>query len=293
MTYPPPQGRGTPVQGQYPTQTGPVEGDGGQRPAPRPDAARYPETPPHPGAAPSRQAPPHPGSSQAPYPAPPPPHVRAPHYQTPHYPVSPQQSGQLPGWDSPFVHMQTSRSTPNRLLIAGIAAGVVAIVALGAVLLVALSSAVADSSSNVATTTAAPSDTGETAPDGPGQQGQGQQGQGDDDPSGASADATQTAAVRAAMQRYIDAYNSRDLNQIKAATCTGLRNQVRAPRAPGTVVLDNVSGVQVSGDVAQSLVETHLTDGSQTSRTTTDKASFSNEQGTWYFCPNAQPSYST
>ena len=95
------------------------------------------------------------------------------------------------------------------------------------------------------------------------------------------------------MQRYIDAYNTGNVDQIKSATCTGLRDRIRAPQGRGMVILDGMSEVQVTGDVAQSLVDTHVTDGGRATQTKTDKATFSNEQGTWYFCPNAQPSYST
>lgn len=182
--------------------------------------------------------------------------------------------------------MQTAKSRTNRGLIAGIAAGVVVILALGVVLVVAMASSGGDSTPTVATRApAAPTESpGQPAPDDSAQ---------GDDSAGTPADATQTAAIRGAMQRYIDAYNSGNVDQIKAATCTGLRDQVRTPRAQGTVVLDDVSTVLVNGDVARSLVATHLTVGDRSSQIKTDKASFSNEQGTWYFCPNAQPSYST
>ena len=95
------------------------------------------------------------------------------------------------------------------------------------------------------------------------------------------------------MQRYIDAYNTGNVDQIKSATCTGLRDRIRAPQGRGMVILDGMSEVQVTGDVAQSLVETHVTDGDRATQTKTNKATFSNEKGIWYFCPNAQPSYST
>ncbi len=327
MTYPPTPGRGTPPQGQYPMsqppsdqhspdQPSPVPGggnpvDGNPWAAPPSGPAPFPQATP-PGAAPASGLQPYPGVE---------PHSGAPQYPvsqpypgnqqypgasqypgTTHYPGAqpypggpqaplPQQGFQPPTWDSPFTHMQTAKSTPHRGLIAGIAAGVVVILALGVVLVVALTSG--SDTSTPAVATASPS---ATAPDNSDQGGEGtQDGQSGQtgDSTDAPANGTQAVAVRAAMQRYLDAYNSGNLDQMKAATCTGLREQIRAPEGRGTVILDGMSEVQVTGDVAQSLVETHVTDGTRASQTKTDKASFSNEQGTWYFCPNAQPSYTT
>lgn len=265
MTYPPVPGRGTPPpQGQYPTsQQHP------SAPQPYPGAQPYPGGPAYP-PGPTYQGPQHPGAQ----------------HPGPQHPGL--QQAAPPGWDSPFAQMQTTKSTLNRGLVAGIVAGVVVILALGVVLVVALTSISSGSTSTVAT--ASP---GQTAPGDSDQGGAGTQGGPNDDSADAPANDKQAVAVRAAMQRYLDAYNSGNLDQIKAATCTGLRDQVRTPQGRGTVVLDGMSAVLVSGDVARSLVDTHVTDGVRATQTKTAKATFSNEKGTWYFCPNAEPSFST
>lgn len=105
---------------------------------------------------------------------------------------------------------------------------------------------------------------------------------------------TDVAAIRAAMQRFVDAVNSRQVPQIQAAVCSAVRSQVNQPvDITGNVVLEGIGAVTVTGDIAQSQVITHQELGNRRSDTKSASENYSRENGTWYVCPGAEPDIGT
>ncbi|MDY6808763.1 MAG: hypothetical protein SW127_07065 [Actinomycetota bacterium] len=108
-------------------------------------------------------------------------------------------------------------------------------------------------------------------------------------PTGETANAADAIAIRSAMQIFVDAVNSRDVARIQASVCSALRPQVTMPLdITGTVVLDELTDITVTGDSAASTVSTHVELGNQRSLTKQNDESFAREDGTWYVCPGAQ-----
>ncbi|MFW0792231.1 hypothetical protein AAFP30_00315 [Gordonia sp. CPCC 205515] len=112
------------------------------------------------------------------------------------------------------------------------------------------------------------------------------------DPS--DANGTDVAGIQAAMQKFVDAVNSRNVPQIQAAVCTAVRPQVIKPvDITGNVVLEGLGKVTVTGNSAQSQVMTHLEVGAQRSTSKQEDESFTKENGTWFVCPGAEPDIGT
>lgn len=104
-----------------------------------------------------------------------------------------------------------------------------------------------------------------------------------------SADQGTLYAIGDAMQRYVDALNTRDRTRIAATVCSAARNSVQPPTEGGNLVLDQLALRSVNGDVADSTVTTHVELGSQRSSPQQNPATFQREDSTWYYCPGAEP----
>lgn len=113
-------------------------------------------------------------------------------------------------------------------------------------------------------------------------------------PSSTTTSQADQAAIRSSMQTFVDAFNSRDVERIKTAVCATIRPEVTsAPAAEGNLVLEDLTGVSVSGDFAESQVVTHLESGAQRSMSKSNDEKFVREDGKWYFCPGSRPDMGT
>ena len=110
-----------------------------------------------------------------------------------------------------------------------------------------------------------------------------------------STDYTALAEIRTALLAYITARNARDVGRMRAAVCTQSRDRVTGvpPADGGDIVLDGFLDTVFDGDVAQSEVVSHLEKG--TERTASEKSNerFLKEQGSWIYCPDAEPDIGT
>ena len=169
---------------------------------------------------------------------------------------------------------------PNWSTISAVVAGVIAVVAVTA-LIVTLVARATSSPGDVAleapsTSSPAPPAPGYGAPD---------TGTADEPTSPSDA-----YAVRDAMQRFVDAMNSRDVARIRESVCSPLRQRAAAPDPQdGNLVLEGLRDIVVTGDVAQSGVVTHIELGNQRSQSRQVQESFRRENGTWYVCPGTEP----
>lgn len=182
----------------------------------------------------------------------------------------------------------------NKGLIAAVVTGVVAVLALGALVVVL---AVGGNSGSPDATTAANSSTSaesstptsqpESTPDGSGSDGSGTEESLPDDPA-------ELIGIRDAMQKFIDALNTRDVTRIKQAVCSQVRSQVsKAPSNPGNVVLEGLLNVSVDGTTATSQVLTHVELGQQRSQSKQSEETFAKEGSVWYVCPGTEPDIGT
>ncbi|MGK2316979.1 hypothetical protein [Gordonia rhizosphera] len=111
---------------------------------------------------------------------------------------------------------------------------------------------------------------------------------------GTSANAAERIAIRLAMQKFVDAVNSRDVAQIQAAVCSVVRPQVTEPLdITGNVVLEELRDVTVTGDSAASTVITHIELGQQRTTSERNDEVFVRENGLWYVCPGVEPDIGT
>lgn len=104
-----------------------------------------------------------------------------------------------------------------------------------------------------------------------------------------SPDQSTLYAIGDAMQRYVDALNTRDRNRIAGTVCSEARSAVEVPTEQGTLVLERLALRSVNGDIAESTVTTHLELGSQQTSPEQNAATFRREDATWYYCPGAEP----
>ncbi|SCC30375.1 MULTISPECIES: hypothetical protein [Gordonia] len=110
-----------------------------------------------------------------------------------------------------------------------------------------------------------------------------------------STDYTALSEIRAALLAYITARNERDVARMRAAVCTQSRDRITGvpPADGGDIVLDGFLDTVFDGDVAQSEVVSHLEKG--TERTASEKSNerFLKEEGSWIYCPDAEPDIGT
>ncbi|MFE0750250.1 hypothetical protein [Gordonia sp. NPDC058843] len=110
-----------------------------------------------------------------------------------------------------------------------------------------------------------------------------------------STDYTALAGIRAALLAYITARNARDVGRMRDAVCTQSRERITGapPSDGGNIVLDGFLDTVFDGNVAQSEVVSHLEKG--TERTASEKSNerFLKEQGSWIYCPDAEPDIGT
>lgn len=110
-----------------------------------------------------------------------------------------------------------------------------------------------------------------------------------------STDYTALSEIRAALLAYITARNERDVARMRAAVCTQSRDRITGvpPADGGEIVLDGFLDTVFDGDVAQSEVVSHLEKG--TERTASEKSNerFLKEEGSWIYCPDAEPDIGT
>ncbi|GAA1479971.1 hypothetical protein GCM10009624_04110 [Gordonia sinesedis] len=173
---------------------------------------------------------------------------------------------------------------PNWSTISAVIAGVVAVIAI-TVLVVSLAARGSGSSADDVAVDPSPSTAEQPYPGSPDTP---------EDTGTPDTSSSEAYAVRDAMQRYVDALNSRDLGRIRAAVCTELRSQAAAPGPDqGDLVLEGLSGVAITGDTARSGVITHLVRGDLRTRSRQVDESFRRENGTWYVCPGIRPDVGT
>lgn len=97
-------------------------------------------------------------------------------------------------------------------------------------------------------------------------------------------------ALRAAMQTFVDAVNSRDVPRMQASVCSAVRPKVTSPLdLPGNLVLEDMQNVTITGGSAESLVVTHLEAGTQRSNSKPNDENFVRENGSWFICPGTEP----
>ena len=185
------------------------------------------------------------------------------------YPPAPH-AGWAPGYPPPYPPPQQPFPPPRGPragMIVGTVLGVVTIIAvIGVSILLSVAAETDSSSSYPGNQTVAPGI-----------------------PTGETANAADATAIRSAMQRFVNAVNSRDVARIQASVCTALRPQVTVPiDVTGNVVLEELTDITVTGDSAASTVSTHVELGNQRSLTKQNDESFAREGGTWYVCPGTQ-----
>lgn len=122
----------------------------------------------------------------------------------------------------------------------------------------------------------------------------------DPSPSGSgsepeSTDYTALAEIRSALLAYITARNARDVGRMRAAVCTQSRERItEAPPADGgDIVLDGFLDTAFDGNVAQSEVVSHLEKGTDRTASEKSRERFLKEQGSWIYCPDAEPDIGT
>ncbi|MGV9714244.1 Rv0361 family membrane protein [Gordonia sp. NPDC003424] len=197
----------------------------------------------------------------------------------PGYPQQPYGPGPYPMGPAPFGPQPPRRPRGTGRLVA---VGVLSAVVIFALLVLVGYAMDTSDDDTVATPTTGPSTSGvvppTTAPDGTAS-------------NGSEAD---LAGIRAAMQKFVDAVNARNVQQIQAAVCTQVRPQVIKPvDITGNVVFEGLGKVTVTGDSAQSQVITHLEVGARRSTSKQEDESFVRENGTWFVCPGAEPDIGT
>lgn len=113
-------------------------------------------------------------------------------------------------------------------------------------------------------------------------------------PTRESTDYQSLTEVRSAMLRYLDARNARDVAAMRAAVCSQSRAKITGPpTGEGDIVLDRFVETVFDGNVAESEVVSYLTLGDRRSGLQRSKERFLKEDGTWYYCPGAEPDIGT
>ncbi len=270
MTYqPPPPGGGPPPYGpRGPGRQGPgQQGSGQQGPGQQGFGRRHPG-PPGPGGygPPGRGPVPPPGAS---YGRPP----FVPGQYGPHGPGGPGFGG------PPGPPPRPPRNTG--VIVAWVLGGVAVVAVIALVVTVVVTRSSSDDSvvAGASTRSSEPTSTSsDPSPSGTGSEPE-------------SADSAALTEIRAALLAYITARNARDVGRMRAAVCTQSRDRITGapPSDGGDIILDGFLDTVFDGDVAQSEVVSHLEKGTERTASEKSRERFLKEQGSWIYCPDAEP----